>query len=175
MDSMESGPARLVSAILESYALDPWGIHGLAHWARVLETGLRLAEATGANPAVVRLFAFFHDAKRLTDGTDDGHGRRGAAFAALYKDEGLALPAADFARLETACTHHTDTVFHEDPTIQTCWDADRLDLPRVRTRVDPRFLGTAAAKERDVIDWAGRRARDGHIPELIRVKWGIGG
>jgi uncharacterized protein len=34
----------IVHAILKEYAL-PWdGIHGVAHWARVLENGLRLAE-----------------------------------------------------------------------------------------------------------------------------------
>ena len=40
---------RLLETILEEYAL-PWdGHHGIAHWARVLENGMRLAEVTGAN------------------------------------------------------------------------------------------------------------------------------
>jgi uncharacterized protein len=38
----------ILSAVLEEYAL-PWvGYHGIAHWARVFENGLRLAEETGA-------------------------------------------------------------------------------------------------------------------------------
>jgi uncharacterized protein len=45
----------VVHAVLEEYAL-PWdGDHGVAHWARVLENGLRLAETTGANVEVVQL------------------------------------------------------------------------------------------------------------------------
>ena len=37
----------IVHAILEDYAL-PWhGTHGVGHWARVLENGLRLAKESG--------------------------------------------------------------------------------------------------------------------------------
>ena len=40
----------LLEAIRQGYAL-PWmGIHGVTHWARVLENGLRLAEQTGLTP-----------------------------------------------------------------------------------------------------------------------------
>ncbi len=58
----------LVRAVLDGYALAPWGTHGLSHWARVWENGLRLAEATGADPTIVRLFAIYHDSCRLNDG-----------------------------------------------------------------------------------------------------------
>lgn len=34
----------VVHAILEDYALPSDGIHGVSHWARVLENGLRLTE-----------------------------------------------------------------------------------------------------------------------------------
>jgi hypothetical protein len=34
----------------------------------------------------------------------------------------------------------------DDPTVGACWDADRLDLPRVGVTVDPRLLSTAAAR-----------------------------
>ena len=43
----------ILQAILEDYALPLGGDHGVAHWARVLENGLRLAEETGANVEVV--------------------------------------------------------------------------------------------------------------------------
>jgi hypothetical protein len=39
----------ILHEILEDYALPIHGDHGVAHWARVLENGLKLAEATGAN------------------------------------------------------------------------------------------------------------------------------
>ena len=56
---------RIVNAILEKYALQPDGDHGVAHWARVLDNGLRLANVTGADIEVVQLFAVFHDCKRV--------------------------------------------------------------------------------------------------------------
>jgi uncharacterized protein len=57
----------ILGAILEEYELPPDGLHGIAHWARVMEKGFRLAEETGANVQVIRLFAVFHDSKRVND------------------------------------------------------------------------------------------------------------
>src|SRR6185369_16204086 len=51
----------IVHAILEDNALLWFGDHGISHWARVLENGLRLSTETGADPNVVSLFAVFHD------------------------------------------------------------------------------------------------------------------
>jgi hypothetical protein len=42
----------VLSAILDEYELPLEGAHGVSHWARVMENGLRLAEETGANEAV---------------------------------------------------------------------------------------------------------------------------
>jgi hypothetical protein len=43
----------ILKAILDEYVL-PWdGDHGVAHWARVLENGRRLAEQTSANVEIV--------------------------------------------------------------------------------------------------------------------------
>lgn len=162
---------RIIRAILDGYSLEPWGIHGLSHWARVLENGLKLAETTGADPAIIRLFALFHDSRRLNDETDRGHGRRGAEFASTLLGDCFDLSDEDFGRLYLACEHHTDTDFHNDPTIQTCWDADRLDLLRVWKKVDPAFLGTAAARDPQVIDWAERRSREDFVPEWVKTDW----
>lgn len=60
--------ARIVAEILKGYAMSPWGFHGVAHWARVLENGLRLADHTGADRDVLTLFALFHDSRRIDDG-----------------------------------------------------------------------------------------------------------
>ena len=121
----------LVHAILEDYAL-PWhGIHGVGHWARVLENGLRLAEATGAKIEVAQLFAVFHDSQRISESSDYGHGQRGAELAAGLRGDLFELSDADFDLLHFACAHHTDGLTEGDVTIQVCWDADRLDLGRV--------------------------------------------
>ena len=126
----------VVHGILKEYVL-PWGgIHGVAHWARVLETGVRLAEVTGANIEVIELFAIFHDSQRVTEETDPSHGIRGATLAAELRGELFDLNEDDFDLLFVACVGHMDHPTDDDPTVQTCWDADRLDLARVGARID---------------------------------------
>ena len=64
----------VLRAILDECALSPDGDHGVGHWARVLENGLRLAEKTAANIEVVQLFALFHDSKRVRETSDPNMG-----------------------------------------------------------------------------------------------------
>ena len=124
------------------------GLHGPAHWRRVERNGLLLAERTGANPTLVRLFALFHDSRREDDGSDHGHGARGAELAAVWRTEGaFGLPDDEFALLRLACVWHTDGLHHDDPTVGTCWDADRLDLGRVGVIPNARFMSTAFGRE----------------------------
>jgi uncharacterized protein len=40
--------------------------------------------------------------------------------------------------------HHSEGAVHADPTVQTCWDADRLDLGRVGVMPDAKFLSAHA-------------------------------
>jgi HD superfamily phosphodiesterase len=61
----------------------------------VLENGLRLAPATGANVTLVALFAIFHDARRRNDGHDAGHGERGAQCAAAARAHEIIVWAAE--------------------------------------------------------------------------------
>lgn len=149
----------LMDLIEQGFALRLEGIHGTAHWARVRANGLRLAEQTGANPKVVELFAYLHDSKRLNDGHDPQHGARAARFAASIRISLLDLSDSDFELLRFACEFHTDGLTEADVTVQTCWDADRLDLGRIGVRPDPRRLCTSAAREPDTIEWALARSR----------------
>ena len=144
----------LMAVIEQGFALHLDGIHGKAHWARVRNYGLRLAERTGANPEVVELFAFLHDSKRMNDGHDPRHGARAAQFAASLRGSLLDLPESVFELLRFACEYHTNGLTEADVTVQTCWDADRLDLGRIGIRPDPRRLCTFAAKESATIEWA---------------------
>ena len=106
-----------------------------------------IAEASGADATVVRLFALFHDSRRENECRDHGHGKRGAELARSLKGVEFQLDDALFHLLMEACGGHTDIVHHPDPTIGTCWDADRLDLPRVGITPDPAYLNTARAKQ----------------------------
>jgi uncharacterized protein len=161
---------RLLQAIVGQYAL-PWrGTHGLPHWARVLENGLRIAEDAGADTVVVALFAVFHDACRTNEGWDHGHGRRGADLAARLRGDVFRLDDDRFDLLYFACAHHTDGLTEGDPTVRSCWDADRLDLGRVHITPNPRRMATDFAARLDVIEWAEGRSRGGYVPP-VALTW----
>jgi len=149
----------LLAVIRAEFALELDGVHGEGHWGRVRDNGLRLAECTGADTRVVEMFAYLHDVKRETNGFDREHGPRAAALVAAL--DAALIPVAVPAReqLIYACRWHTAGLTEGDITVQTCWDADRLDLGRVGIRPNPRLLCTAAARDPDTIDWAYHRSR----------------
>jgi len=163
--------ADLLRAIVAGYSLHLHGVHGLAHWARVFENGRKLAAATGADLRVVELFAVFHDARRLNDDHDPGHGRRGAELAARLRGRHFDLDDQAFALLSEACEQHTDGRTTGDITLRTCWDADRLDLRRCHIVPDPTRLATAAARDPMLLAWADQRARTCFEPLLLREVW----
>jgi uncharacterized protein len=152
-------PPELIARVRSEFALSWDGIHGVAHWERVCDNGLQLAKLTGANPQVVALFAFLHDAKRVNNGRDPGHGKRAAEFTRSLCGSLIALPDEDLELLAFACEYHTAGLTEAHVTVQTCWDADRLDLGRIGIRPDPRHLCTPAAKEPAMIEWALNRSR----------------
>ncbi len=130
----------------------------MRHWGRVRANGLRLAAETGANPRVVELFAVLHDSRRLNDGYDPSHGRRGAENALRFQGRYFELDGSELELLCDACTAHSDGATEADVTVQVCWDADRLDLGRVGIEPSPHKLCTPAARVRQMIEWAYRRS-----------------
>ncbi len=163
----------ILKEILSEYTL-PWdGDHGVAHWARVLENGLRLARETGANVEVVSCFAVLHDSQRHNEMSDPEHGPRAAEFAKSLQGTVLNLDNHHFELLYRACEGHTHERTHPDVTIQTCWDSDRLDLGRVGITPDPRRLCTAVAKRPETIRWADGRASFRVVPEFVATEWQI--
>lgn len=132
--------------MIREFRCDPDSVHGPEHWRRVERNGLLLATRTGAIVEVVRLFAVFHDARREHDDWDDRHGAAGAAYAASFRGVLFDLPDPQFDRLRYACVWHTHGRLSKDPTIGTCWDADRLDLGRVGIAPRAAYLSTAFAR-----------------------------
>ena len=165
MDSIVSN--QLILSIKDQFQLNWNGIHGVSHWARVYENGLQLAESSGANKKVVRLFALFHDSQRLNESLDPDHGPSGARLAELLRGKLLDQPDEEFDLLFTACNLHTLAKSHEDITVQTCFDADRLDLGRVGKIPNPKFLCTEGAKDPNMIEWANQRSISGYVPDNI--------
>jgi uncharacterized protein len=118
--------------------------HGLTHWKQVEFNGLLLATETRADTVVVRLFALFHDSKRANDGPDIVHGARGAEFAKeCFEEHRLGITQEQFDKLYHACKFHTTEHHSGDATIDTCYDADRLDLGRAGIALDPKKMATA--------------------------------
>jgi uncharacterized protein len=163
----------LIQQITKSYRLPLGGVHGLPHWARVLVNARRLAIETGADATVIELFAVFHDARRQNEGYDPEHGSRAASLAHALLSGNDRLSREKLQMLDEACRFHTDGLRDADVTVQTCWDADRLDLLRVGTYPEAELLCTEAAREPAVIAWANERARKGDVPRLIWEEWGM--
>lgn len=138
--------------VLQQFRLDVMGAHGVPHWERVHRNGLLIAKHdTKVDMDIVALFAMLHDARREHDGDDPMHGILGAQFAEeLWTDGVITLDQYRFTVLKAAIAGHTegrvlmperdDVDAHN---IQACWDADRLDLPRVGMEPNPKYLGTA--------------------------------
>ncbi len=166
--------SELIQVILEEYSLPIFGVHGIAHWARVLENGRRLAASTGANLKVLELFAVFHDSKRINEHIDPGHGLRGVKFARQLQGRYFDISDEEFELLYFACKHHTDGFTDGDLTVQACWDSDRLDIGRVPGfEVNTIYLCTDAAKEEALFQWATRRGIRWEVPDLIEHEWHI--
>jgi uncharacterized protein len=138
-----SVPGSELAAILEEakkvFGLDPaWTKHGPNHWLQVEKNAVMLAKKTiGCDIEVARRFALLHDCRRQNEGSDPELSDKGI----------LCLDPGQLAKLEFAMTHHNGGQVSGDPTIGVCWDADRLDLPRVGTRPDIDLMSTRHAKE----------------------------
>ena len=163
----------LIESILCRYALPRDGIHGLSHWARVIENGRKLSEMTGARMRVVELFAVFHDSQRINEGIDKDHGRRGAMLATEFRGKAYELGDEDFVLFIQACELHTDGLLEGDVTLQTCWDADRLDLGRVGITPRAEKLCTDRAKEAGFFKWAVKRGEGLLVPAPVLSEWGV--
>jgi uncharacterized protein len=124
------------------------GWHGIGHWSRVFINGRALAESVDVNPRIPAWFAFLHDSHRHDEGRDPHHGPRAARFAAALRDQGriAGLSDREFDALHFAIAKHSDGMLGDDPIVQVCWDADRLDLGRVGAYPDRDYLSTALAR-----------------------------
>ena len=158
----------LMAAVRDQYRLRWDGVHGAAHWGRVLDNALALVPETGARTDVVTLFAVLHDACRHNDRRDPDHGPRAAVFARALHAAGIfALDAGGLDLLAAACHGHTSDATHADATVRTCYDADRLDLGRCGITPDPQYLCTPAGRAPERIAWAHARSLAGTVPPAV--------
>jgi len=159
---------RLIQRVLGQYQLHLRGLHGPGHWARVHTNGVLLCDLTGARRDVVELFALFHDCRRFDEGFDLDHGPRAAQLVREVRGEWFELDDEGLELLALACRDHSQGLTAGDLTVQTCWDADRLDLDRVGIRPRADRLCTEAARDPRLIEEAVARSRKG-FPQLART------
>ena len=162
----------LVRKLIQASPLSMDSFHGPVHWARVAENGRRLAPITGGVLEVIDLFSVLHDSQRLHDGRDRDHGERAAKYVTTHKREFSHLTYHQIDQLAYACEFHSKGLTEADVTIQTCWDADRLDLGRVGIMPHVKYLCTDAAKQTETLEWANKRAIHGEKPIDILREWG---
>ncbi|MPY67710.1 hypothetical protein F8S09_13640 [Deinococcus sp. SDU3-2] len=137
--------AAIRAELIRQFVPGPGSLHGPDHWQRVEDCAVHLAQTSGGDAMVAHWFGIFHDAGRHSEGADSRHGHRGALLVERYRDR-LGLTDTQLDLLLWACEQHADGHTTDDPTVGACWDADRLDLPRVGIFPDPKYLSTAAGK-----------------------------
>lgn len=151
---------RLLAEVRANFKLEWGGHHGANHWARVRYHGLALARARGGDLVVVELFAFLHDSQRHDEYRDPRHGERGAEYSRSLQGRYFDLQAKQLQQLTQAIRGHSDGGLSNDATIQSCWDADRLDLGRVGIKPDVGYLSFEAARHLETAyAWSRGRAK----------------
>ncbi|WP_139323141.1 HD domain-containing protein [Deinococcus marmoris] len=137
--------AAIKAELIAQFALGPGSLQGPQHWQRVEETAVRLAQLGGGDAEVARWFGLFHDAARHSEGADPLHGHRAVRLVDHDRTR-LGLTDTQLKLLQWACEHHASGQTTDEPTVGACWDADRLDLPRVGLQPQARYLSTVAGR-----------------------------
>ena len=144
---------------LEEFALGHWDSslgpeHGPGHWRRVARFGEAFWMHMRVDPDVIQAFAYLHDIERRDNLVDIDHGLRACWLIDLIRDTVLwHLGPRQIHLLKKACRLHSGGGRTGIPTIDACFDADRLDLPRSGTAVDPRRLATHLGRDISVSKW----------------------
>lgn len=126
--------------------------HGIEHWEEVERNGILLAKYDSKiNIKVVRYFAYLHDSCIEYNGNHSErieHGKRAAKFCDEIRNTFLSsFSDNEFLLLRNACEYHTIKTSVGNITIDTCFDADRLDLPRVGIQPKASKMASKQGKE----------------------------
>ncbi len=127
------------------YQLGP--THGVEHWDRVAKFA-QILYVEGADMDVMQAFAYIHDAERRDNDYDIEHGKRASKLIDVIRHEELSfLNDEQIAKLKRACELHNVERRTGDLTIDICFDADRMDLPRVGIMPLPQKMATKQGAE----------------------------
>ena len=152
---------KFFNYLIKKFHLNHTGIHGYDHWLRVLYNGRLIAEQSGSNVKVVELFSLIHNSQRVNDHNDQKHGERAAIFAESLRTKWFNMKDSEVQLLQDACIFHSEGMTDNNITLQTCWDADRLDFGRTGLLPDLEKLCTNFAKTPLVLEKAYQRSMVG--------------
>lgn len=141
--------SRTVTAFaLNRSRLGLHSVNGHAHWKNVLKYGLDIQAIgrTEIDRKVLLLFSLLHDVEKLEESGDPEHGQRAAQLVSDLQGDLFDLEPGQLDQLMEACAGHGIGGLHTDPTIQVCWDADRLDMSRFGVPINLERLQTEAAQ-----------------------------
>ena len=133
---------------LKRFCLGHWDsslgqMHGPEHWERVRVFAHLLSPKDGIDFMVTDAFAYLHDVERHDNLEDPQHGPRAAALVRRIRRTYLRyLNDSQVALLCKACEQHTAAQSTGEYIIDLCFDADRMDLPRVGIIPDPERMAT---------------------------------
>ena len=137
---------------LRLFSINRWpeklgAIHGVDHWDRVSNFGQILFHEE-ADVDVIMAFAYLHDSERENNAEDPDHGLRASKLIdAIRTTELKELNDEQIEKLKRACELHTIQHSTGDPTIDICFDADRMDLLRVGIMPLPERMATKQGAE----------------------------
>lgn len=118
-------------------------LHGIDHWERVERNAQILTEGVVVMDSVIRIFPYIHDISRVNDGHDPEHGARATEVIDCYRHSlFMWFTDSEIDLLKFACTHHSTLLRSGDPTIDACFDAERLDLTRRGIVLNPELMAT---------------------------------
>lgn len=139
----------LISFLRKVYQCDWDGFHGINHWNRVASNGKAIGKLQGLKSAdllIVDLFSYIHDSCRQNEDEDINHGQRAAVMAWDLNGLCYDLNRCSLDKLCNAIAGHSYGAISNDITIQTCWDADRLDLGRVGITPSNKYISKIAIR-----------------------------
>lgn len=119
--------------------------HGRTHWERVAKTSIMLCEMESTTSRMPVYFAFLHDCMRLDEHLDIEHGPRAAKLAVALRPV-IEMDDTEYELMIHAIREHTDGQTSSHPLVGICWDADRIDLPRVNIMPHPKYMSTRSGK-----------------------------
>ena len=147
---IEDDSFKVIRQRVIEFAAANWELgrtHVMSHWRNVERNGHRLA-VEGVNLRVVSLFAYLHDKWRRDNYRDINHEIRAAHHLVPLRNTLLKeLTDEEFDLLYKACKLNTVCHHTGDITIDTCFDADRLDLIRCGIQHHPRGMATERGKQ----------------------------